>query len=166
MKISIIIYSKTGNTEKCAGWVAEGAQSIENTEVRIFNIKENERPDKEFIEASDAVVFGTPTYVANMCWQMKKWFDTSFEYNLSGKLGAAFATENSPQGGGGELAITTVITHMLVRGMLAYSSGCSCGRPYIHIGPTIVRNQIEQCEEICHLFGKRIAEKVHELFKR
>jgi NAD(P)H dehydrogenase (quinone) len=74
--ISIIYFSESGNTEKVANWIAEGATGVANTQIRLFNLKDTEDPDREYIESSDAVIFGTPTYVANMCWQMKKWFDT------------------------------------------------------------------------------------------
>ena len=101
-----------------------------------------------------------------MCWQMKKFFDTRLDYRLAGKIGSAFSTEGSPHGGGGELAIMTIINHLLVKGMLIYSSGAGCGRPFIHIGPTIVQSQIQEREEISRLFGQRIAQKAHELFDR
>ena len=166
MKISIIYYSENGTTEQVAKWIAEGTGVIANVETRLFNLAENDAPDKAFIEASDAVIFGTPTYVANMCWQMKKFFDTRLNYNLAGKLGFAFSTEGSPHGGGGELAIMTIINHMLVKGMLIYSSGAGCGRPFIHIGPTVVQAQMQEREEICRLFGTRIALKASELFER
>lgn len=166
MKISIIYYSETGTTAQAASWIAEGARAVASVEVRLFNLAENDSPDKAFIEASDAVIFGTPTYVANMCWQMKKFFDTRLNYNLAGKLGSAFSTEGSPHGGGGELAIMTIINHMLVKGMLIYSSGAGCGRPFIHIGPTVVQAQMQEREEICRLFGTRIAQKASELFDK
>lgn len=164
MKTAIIYYSETGNTAKAAKWIAAGAESVAGTETRLFNLREEPEPDRAYIEACRAVVFGTPTYYANMCWQLKKWFDTGHHYDLSGKLGSAFSTENSPNGGGGELAIMTLVNHMLVKGMLIYSSGAGCGRPFIHIGPTMVRGTIDQKEELCRLFGKRIAEKAHQLF--
>ena len=166
MKISIVYYSETGTTEQVARWIAEGTNSVANTETQLFNLAENDTPDREFIESSDAVIFGTPTYVANMCWQMKKFFDTRLDYRLAGKIGSAFSTEGSPHGGGGELAIMTIINHLLVKGMLIYSSGAGCGRPFIHICPTIVQSQIQEREEISMLFGQRIAQKAHELFDR
>lgn len=164
MKISIIYYSETQTTQQVAKWIAEGTQTVPDTDTRLFNLAENDAPDKEFVEASDAVIFGTPTYVANMCWQMKKFFDTRLDYRLAGKIGSAFSTEGSPHGGGGELAIMTLINHMLVKGMLIYSSGSGCGRPFIHIGPTVVKTQLQEREEICKLFGQRIAQKAMELF--
>ena len=163
MKISILYCSETGNTETAANWVAAGARSVPNTEVRMFNLAVSNSPDKAFLEASVAVIFGTPVYVANMCWQLKKWFDTRLDYRLSGKLGGAFATENSPCGGG-EAAILTIINHMLVKGMLAYASGVEWGRPYIHIGPTLVRGRLEERKDMCVIFGQRMAMKAHELF--
>ena len=163
MKISIIYFSETGNTRQVAEYIEEGAESVEATEVRLFNLKE-EALDYDYIADSKAVIFGTPTYCANMCWQMKKFLDTDWSVKLEGRIGSVFATENSPNGGGAELAIMGVINHLLVKGMLVYSSGAGCGRPFIHIGPTVVQDQIGEKKEICALFGKRIAEKAHELF--
>ena len=70
--ISIIYYSETGNTDTVARWILEGAVGVPDTEIRLFNLKDSEEPDREYVESCDAVIFGTPTYVANMCWQMKK----------------------------------------------------------------------------------------------
>lgn len=164
MKISIVYFSESGNTEKAAGFVAEGARSVPGTEVRCFNLKNPDTWDASFINESSAVIFGTPTYYGNMCWQLKKWFDTDRSVKLGGKLGGVFATENSPNGGGAELAIMTTINHMLVCGMMAYSSGGSCGLPYIHVGPAIVKDVIDSKKEICGIFGRRMAEKATELF--
>lgn len=164
MKYTILIHSESGNTEKVARYIEQGALSEPDTEVKIMNI--TDELDMDFLNESKVVVFGTPTYYANMSWQMKKWFDTCHSVNLGGKLGGAFATENSPNGGGGELALTTLQQHMLVKGMLVYSSGIEFGRPIIHVGPTVVRDQIEEREEICKLFGKRLAIKGHQLFDR
>ena len=165
MRVSILYYSETGNTEQVARWIGQGAESVAGTEVRLFNLRDNEEPDQTFIESSSAVIFGTPTYYANMCWQVKRWFDTKHAYHLAGKIGSAFSTENSPNGGGGELAIMTLVNHMLVKGMLVYSSGAGCGRPFIHIGPTVVQDVLPEKEGLCRLFGQRIAEKAHELFQ-
>lgn len=150
--------------KRLPGISGKGALSEPDTEVKIMNIVQE--LDTAFLKESDVVVFGVPTYYSNMSWQMKKWFDTSHAIDLGGKLGGAFATENSPNGGGAELALTTVQQHMLVMGMLVYSSGSEFGRPIIHVGPTVVRDQIEEREDICKLFGKRLAIKGHQLFDR
>ena len=98
--------------------------------------------DKEFLAASSAVFFGTPTYLASTCWQWKKWFDEPAPCSLGGKLGAVFATANFAQGGA-DIAIQTLLTHMLVKGMLVYSGGGACGQPYIHLGAVALKENFE-----------------------
>ena len=164
MKLSVIYFSETGNTQRVAEWIAAGAESAGKVEVKCLNLNNPEMFDAAFVNASAAVIFGTPTYYANLCWQMKKWIDTDTSCRLAGKIGAVFATENSPHGGGAELANMTLINHLLVKGMLIYSGGAACGRPFIHVGPTIVRSQMGEREEVCRIFGRRIAEKAKELF--
>lgn len=163
MKISIVYFSETGNTEKVAKFIAGGVKSVPDTEVKTFNLKEQDTVDWSFVEDSAAVIFGTPTYMANMCWQLKKWFDTDLRPLLAGKLGAVYATESYLHGGG-ELAIMTVTNHLLTRGMLVYSGGSAWGEPFIHVGPTVVQDQILAREEICRIFGERVAKKARELF--
>ena len=162
MKISILYYSKTGKTREMAEVAASGMRAIEGMEVGIFDI---ENVDVDFLHESKAVVFGTPTYLANTCWQIKKWFDEIpiKKINLGGKLGAAFATANFVQGGG-DTAILTLVNHMLVTGMLVYSSGSSQGLPYIHLGAVAVKDNFEESKKMFHIFGQRIASKAMELF--
>lgn len=162
MRNSVIYFSETGNTEAIARFVADDARSVEGMEARLFRPAEG--PDKSFVNESAAVRFGAPTHCASLCWQMKKWFDTEWDVRLGGRLGAAFATENSPNGGGAEAAILSVIPHLLVRGMPAHSSVAERGRPFIHIGPAAVRDQIAEKEELCGLFGRRVALKADKLF--
>ena len=166
MKITILYHSETGNTELAAKQIAEGALSVPDTQVRLVSLNQLTPEDEAYIGESSAVIFGTPTYVANMSWKLKEFFDTKLKINFSGKLGAAFATENFANGGGGELAIMNIMSHMLVKGMLCYSSGTAFGQPYIHIGPTLVRGHIEEKAQLCHIFGSRIASQAHRLFDR
>lgn len=165
MKISIIFHSETGHTEKMADMIREGLESVPDTEVRYFPLNDEENWDTDFLAESRAVLFGTPVYYANMCWQMKKWFDTKgAKYKLGGKIGSAFATENSPFGGSGELAIMSIYNHILVYGMLVYSSGSEYGMPPIHIGPTAAAGNLASCRDRCIRYGRQISTKVHELF--
>ncbi len=90
--------------------------------------------------------------------------DTEWDVRLGGRLGAAFATENSPNGGGAEAAIPSVVTHLLVRGMPAHSSGAERGRSFLHAGPAVVGDQLTERQELCRLFSRRGALKVEERF--
>lgn len=162
MKISILYYSQTGNTRKMAEAVAEGVRSVPETEVRLFPL---DAIDREFLAASRAVFFGTPTYLASTCWQWKKWFDEPAPCPLGGKLGAVFATANFVQGGA-DIAIQTLITHMMVKGMLVYSGGGACGQPYIHLGAVALREHLEESKPLFRVFGERVARKALEIFTK
>lgn len=163
MKITILYVSITGNTEKMAAYIKEGICENDNIEVRLMNITREETIDFDYLKDSETVIIGTPVYVADMSWQLKKWFDTVGNCDLSNKLGAAFATAGSLHGGA-DVAISSILSHMLVRGMLVYSSGMGCGRPYIHLGPVALKENLEGKRELFQLFGKRIANKSLELF--
>ena len=160
MKISIVYYSKTGRTREAAEEAARGMREIDGVEVGIFDV---EHLDLDYLAESKAVVFGTPTYYANTCWQLKKFFDEGGSINLGGKLGAAFATANVPQGGA-DVAMLTLLQHMLVKGMLVYSGGSSLGQPFLHLGAAGWRDTFASDQEYFRIFGQRIATKAKELF--
>lgn len=160
MKITIVYYSKTGKTKEMAEEVAKGIQEVKGVDVRLFDV---ENIDMEYLAESRAVIFGTPTYYANLCWQLKKFFDESGGINLSGKLGAAFATANVPQGGA-DVALLTLIQHMMVKGMLVYSGGTTLGQPFLHLGAAGWRDTFEENRHLFRVFGQRIAAKAQEIF--
>lgn len=160
MKLSIIYFSKTGRTSEMARVISEGISSVHGTESGVFDIG---NIDYDFLKESKAVVFGTPTYYANTCWQIKKWFDESWQYNLEGKLGAVYATADYVQGGA-DIAIATIINHLLVKGMMVYSGGSALGLPYVHLGAVALKESLEASKELFYIYGKRIAEKAITLF--
>lgn len=160
MKISILYYSRTGHTREMAESVAEGARAVSGIEVGLFPL---DAIDRDFLSESKAVFFGTPTYLASTCWQWKKWFDEPAPCPLAGKLGAVFATANFVQGGA-DIAIQTLLTHMLVKGMLVYSGGGACGMPYIHLGAVALGEKLEESKPLFRIFGERVARKAMEIF--
>jgi len=89
MKILVLYYSRTGNTEKMANAIAEGAKSVSNVEVELsYHI-----PAEDF-KKFDAVIVGAPTYHHDMAIDTKKLFEEAAEkgINLKGKVGAAFGS--------------------------------------------------------------------------
>ena len=160
MKISILYSSRTGKTERVAKLIEEGVKRVQGIEVKAMNLNEI---DKEFIDASKGIIFGTPTYYANMSWEMKKWIDESSSFNLEGKLGSAFSTANSIAGGS-DVALLAILNHLMVKGMLVYSGGVAFGKPKTHLGYVHI-NEIEENEdENARIFGERIAKKVSQIF--
>ncbi len=117
-----------------------------------------------YVGRSAAVIFGVPTCVGNMSWQVKKWLGTNWNVQVGGKLGSAFSTYNSPNGGGAELAVPTPVNHMPFRGMRRHSSGAEFERPFIHIGPAVVCGRLEEKEILYRPFGAHAARKARQLF--
>jgi NAD(P)H dehydrogenase (quinone) len=161
MKIAIIYHSKSGKTKRIGEIIREGIQEVNNFEVKLMSIEEI---DYKFLKECRTVIFGTPTYYANFSWQLKKWFDESWGCNLEGKIGAVFATGDY-LGGGADIALLTLINHMMVKGMLVYSGGSALGHPYIHMGIVALKDIDELLVEKTKVFGKRIATKTIELFE-
>lgn len=92
MKISIVYVSQGGNTEIAAEYIEEGILTrFPFAQVKLMSIRDDE-VDYEFLQQSEAVIFGMPVYCAGMSWELKKWFDFNVKLDLSGKLGAAFVT--------------------------------------------------------------------------
>ena len=164
MKFAIVYYSKTGHTKEMGEIIAEGIRK-QGGEARLFSITED--MDAEYINASDGVIFGTPTYLASTCWQIKKWLEEdSHHLKLAGKLVGVYATAHYAQRGG-DIAIMSIIGHLLVKGMLVYSGGASYGQPFIHLGPVAldaVEGHYEKSKEMFEIFGERMAQKAKELF--
>jgi len=89
LKLLILYYSQTGNTEKMARAVAEGAKSVAgvNVELKYFA-----RP--EDLAEADSIILGMPTYHHDMGVDMKRLLEEVAVkgINLKGKVGAAFGS--------------------------------------------------------------------------
>jgi len=88
-KLLIVYDSQTGNTEKMAEAVAEGARSVPGVEV---DLKYYARPE-EIVEA-DAIILGSPTYYHEISLPIKQVMEEASRANvqLKGKIGAAFGS--------------------------------------------------------------------------
>jgi len=88
-KILVLYYSRTGNTEKMANAIAEGAKSVANVEVEL-----NYYVDAEELAKFDAILVGAPTYHHEMPIEVKKLFEDAAVKGISlkGKVGAAFGS--------------------------------------------------------------------------
>jgi flavorubredoxin len=88
-KILVLYYSRTGNTEKMANAVAEGARNVGSTEVEMEYYV-----DADDLNRFDAVIVGVSTYHHDMPMDVKRLFEEAAEkgINLKGKTGAAFGS--------------------------------------------------------------------------
>lgn len=87
-KILVLYYSRTGNTEKMAQAIADGAKNADNVEGELNYFVETEELAK-----FDAILVGAPTYHHDMPIDIKKLFEEAAEKGiiLKGKIGAAFS---------------------------------------------------------------------------
>lgn len=122
MKLAIVYYSESGNTKQVAEYVAEGMKKA-GAEVGLFEL---DKIDEAFVAEAKAVVFGAPTFYADTCWQMKKFFDET-KLPLAGKIGATFGTAGYLQGGC-EIALQNNVVRMLCKGMLVIFGRLCTGR--------------------------------------
>ena len=99
-RLLIVYYSKTGNTQKMAEWIGEGARK-EGVEVELKRVEDC--GVGELAEA-DGLVLGTPTYFSNMAWQVKKLVDESItlyrkEHLLRGRVAGCFTSSGTQRDG-------------------------------------------------------------------
>jgi flavorubredoxin len=88
-KILVLYYSRTGNTEKMANAVSEGAKNIGNIELEL-----NFHVDPESLNRYDAILIGVPTYHHDMPVDFKSLFEEAAlqGLNLKDKLGSVFGS--------------------------------------------------------------------------
>ncbi|MCW4011007.1 MAG: flavodoxin domain-containing protein [Candidatus Bathyarchaeota archaeon] len=89
MKILILYYSRTGNTEKMAKAVAEGAKAAGKIQVDL-----NYFVEAEDLDGYGAILVGAPTYHHDVPIDIKMLFEEAAarNINLKGKPGAAFGS--------------------------------------------------------------------------
>ncbi|HSX93657.1 MAG TPA: flavodoxin family protein [Hydrogenophaga sp.] len=122
-RISIVFHSGYGHTRQVAQAVAQGsgADLIEiDQEGRVSE------QDWARLAASDAIVFGTPTYMGNVSWQFKRFQDTTtgvwMNQQWKNKLAAGFT--NSAGINGDKLAtLNSLFTFTQQHGMLWVGTG-------------------------------------------
>ena len=157
MRLAIVYDTKTGNTAKMAEYLIEGFTAVDGAEAKAFPIT---AVDEEYVKASDALIVGTPTYNGYLTARMKAWLENApAKLNVAGKLGGAYATATFIHGGG-DLAIQCILTHLLVDGMMVYSSGQAKGMPVIHLGPVAIAPDLDAFADLFRIYGKRMAEQV------
>jgi flavodoxin I len=88
-KILVLYYSRSGNTEKMANAVAEGAKNAGAPDVELtYHV------NAEDLASFDAILLGAPTYHHDMPMDMKKLFEDAAAkgVTLKGKVGGAFGS--------------------------------------------------------------------------
>jgi len=124
--VLVTYHSATGNTEKMAQGVAEGAKAVSGTSVVLKRVADVSGSD---LVSSDAVIVGSPVYFANMSGEVKTFLDNwQLKFGLfqdrkmRNKVGAAFST-GAWVSAGKEFTILGILAAMLNNQMIIVSGG-------------------------------------------
>ena len=72
VKVLVAYHSQSGNTERMAEAVVEGAKSLPGTTVVLKRVGQVTADD---LFSSDAIIVGSPVYWSNMSGEVKTFFD-------------------------------------------------------------------------------------------
>jgi NAD(P)H dehydrogenase (quinone) len=108
--VSILYHSGGGHTTKLAEAVAKGAASVADVKVNTIAISGKDIVEGRYkneavlaqLEASDAIIFGSPTYMGGPSGQFKTFADATggswYGQKWKDKIAAGFSVSNSPIG--------------------------------------------------------------------
>ena len=159
VKVLVTYHSLSGNTERMAEAVVEGAKSVSGTEVLLKRVGKVTADD---LFSADAVVVGSPVYWSNMSGEVKTFIDNwqfKFgvfpEFKLKNKIGAAFATGGQVSSGK-EVTMLTILAAMLGNQMIVVSGGGAFGASATTEGDSlgIDNKELADAKEL----GRRVAE--------
>jgi NAD(P)H dehydrogenase (quinone) len=104
-KVSVVYHSGYGHTTNLARAVVDGIDNIENVTGELIGIdQEGEITEADWLvlDESDAIIFGSPTYMGMASWQFKKFADTTSKrwgtQDWKNKVAAGFTNSASMNG--------------------------------------------------------------------
>ena len=109
-KITIVYFSGSGSTAKFAESIGRGVSSVQEASLNIISIDENDITKGRYkndavisqLDASDAILFGTPTYMAGCAAQFKAFADATIgswsQQKWKNKIAAGFTVSGTPSG--------------------------------------------------------------------
>lgn len=100
-KVSVVYHSGFGHTKVIAQAVARGAGQVQGAEARLVAVEDVES-QWDVLQDSDAIVFGTPTYMGSVSAPFKAFMDATaklwFEQKWKDKLAAGFTNSGGMSG--------------------------------------------------------------------
>jgi NAD(P)H dehydrogenase (quinone) len=123
--VAIVYHSGFGHTKLQAEAVHRGAASVDGVEALLLTTDEASA-DIDRLDAADAIVFGSPTYMGTMSADMKKFLEVSaakwFTQAWKDKVAGAFTNSSSFSGDKLNTLVSLMITAMQ-QGMIFVSLG-------------------------------------------
>ncbi len=145
-KTLLIFYiSSYGNTRRMAEAIYEGAMSIEQVRVSLYDLEGSElAPFVDLIEGADGIVFGTPTINGDAVKPVWDLLSSLVVVNLKSKLGGVF----------GSYGWTGEAVRMVEDRMRGLKLRVPVPGLRIKLIPT------EEEIELCHQFGRELAQEL------
>jgi len=170
----VVYHSGYGHTQRVAQFVAEGAKAELIAIDADGNISE---ADWATLDAADAIIFGSPTYMGMASWQFKKFADATskrwFTTAWKDKVAAGFTISASPSGdklSTIQYFITLAMQHGMVWvGQPAQNDGTinrigSNSGLMAQVGPTSPAADIPQGDlDTAKAYGERVAQLTAKL---
>lgn len=101
-RIAIAYHSGYGHTRRQAEAVLAGAVSVTGAEVRLYAVDALDDAQWNELDAADAIIFGSPTYMGSVSAKFKEFMDASSRrwaaQAWKDKLAAGFTTSASQSG--------------------------------------------------------------------
>ena len=157
--VLVTYHSVSGNTEKMAQAVVEGAKAVSGASVVLKRVGE---VAVNGLLSSDAVIVGSPVYFGNVSGEVKTFLDNWLlkfgvfkGFQMRNKVGGAFATGGSISNGK-ELTMLAILEAMLVNQMIVLSGGGAFGASATTgpDSPGIDEKELAAARDL----GKRVAE--------
>ncbi len=108
--VSVVYHSGMGHTKMMAEAVAKGAGGVEDVDVNLIPIEGKDIVDGRWknddvlkqLDASDGIIFGSPTYMGSVSGQMESFLDATAERWMAqawkDKVAGAFSVSGGPSG--------------------------------------------------------------------
>jgi NAD(P)H dehydrogenase (quinone) len=113
--VAIVYHSGFGHTKLQAEAVERGAAAVEGVETLLLSA-EDASADIDQLDAADAIVFGSPTYMGSMSAEMKKFLEASaakwYTQAWRDKVAGAFTNSSSFSGDKLNTLVGLMITAM------------------------------------------------------
>lgn len=119
-KVAVVYHSGYGHTAEVAKAVARGAAGIAGINAQLISVSDIDRHWQD-LDAADAIIFGTPTYMGGVSAPFKAFMDASSKVWMAqgwkDKIAAGF-THSASQGGDKFNTVTQLFTLAMQHGMI------------------------------------------------
>ena len=132
--ISVVYFSNMGHTQLMAKSIAKGVEQADGTTAHLLQITgeqitQGRWKDEAIIEQlnqSDAIVFGSPTYMGGVSAQFKAFIDAAsaiwFQQGWKDKIAGGFTHSGSPSGDK-QGTLLYLVTNAMQHGMIWVGTG-------------------------------------------